>query len=131
MNFVEETPFGPLPLSLPPAKLRVYAPNGDRKEVVAYLGIRGRGDECCPAELFLAHESGAVEVLNRKVVVKNLETGMVCYDPRNAPTYFGARRFLTSTEELWLIKNPSWPAILELEDNPVENGEEEPTGFNP
>lgn len=115
---------------VPPAKLKVYAPNGDTKEVVAYLGIRGHQQYPQLTELFLQHEDGKIEVLSKKVVVKNLETGDVCYNPRTCPQHLGERVFITGSEKFWLEKNPHWPAILELWDNPVENGEQR-DGLNP
>ena len=122
-----EAIFGP---QSPPAKLKVYAPNGDTKEVKAYLGIRGHQQYRQLTELFLQHEDGTIEVLSKKVVVKNLETGDVCYNPRTCPHHLGERVFITGDEKFWLEKNPHWPAILELWDNPVENGEER-DGLNP
>jgi len=113
--------FGP---SIPPMKFRVYAPNGQTKEVTAYLGIRVHEQYQKLTELFLQHENGTVEVLNKKVVIKNLETGVVCYNPRTCSHSFGDKVFLTGSERSWLQRNPHWPAILELWDNPVENGEE-------
>lgn len=108
-------------LKRPPAKLKVFAPNGETKEVVAYLGVRGHNKiPPYPIELCLLHDGGKVEVLSKKVVVQNLETGKVCYNPRIIIHTICAG-FLTESDMLWLRKNPCWPAMLELEDNPVEN----------
>lgn len=108
----------------PPTKLKVYAPNGDTKEVTAYLGIREHQHFQQLTELFLQHEDGTIEVLSKKVVIKNLETGNVCYNPRTCPHYLNKRPFITESEKSWLQENSHWPAVLELWDNPVENGEE-------
>lgn len=128
-NFEDE--FLKLQQTPPPAKLKVYAPNGDTMEIVAYLGIRKHEKDHTPAELFLIHEDGTLEVLNKRVVVKNLETGTICYTPRNAPSHFGDRVFITELESVWLHNNPSWPAILELENNPVGEEEQDVNGLNP
>ncbi len=105
-----------------PARLKVYAPNGDTREAKAALCIRSNPRYSQLTELFLYYEDKKVEVLNKKVVVKNLDTGEVCYDPRSAPTHFEGRTFLTGSVMAWLKRNPHWPAILELWDNPVETG---------
>ena len=105
----------------PPTKLKVYAPNGDTKELKGHVGIRAiAGPQA--GELYVLHENGSIEVLSKKVVVQNLETGEICYNPR-IPLRVGDRWFLTSVEVDWLRENPHWPAVLELWDNPVENGE--------
>jgi len=114
----------------PPAKLKVFAPNGETKECVAYLGIRVHGQYEQLTELFLQHDNGKIEVLNKQVVVLNQETGEVSYNPRTVPKSFGNKSFITGSERFWLEKNPHWPAILELWDNPVENGEAK-DGLNP
>lgn len=101
-------------------KFKIYAPNGDTKEVVAFLGIRAPEDHPELAELFLMYKDGTVEVLNKKVVVKNLETKRVCYNPRTAPELIGGRVFIGIYESRWLQENPHWPAILELWDHPVD-----------
>ncbi len=111
--------FGP-PL-VPPAKLKVYAPNGDTKEIIGFLSLRVHQAYPGIIELFLCSENGTSEILNKKVVVKNMETGMVCYDPRTCIT-------VSKSEKRWLAENPHWPAILELWDNPVG---EESEGLNP
>lgn len=112
-----------------PQKLKVYAPNGDTKETRAYLCIREHPDYNQLTELFLQHENGSCEVLNKKVVILNVETGQVCYNPRTCPPSFGHRAFLTGTEKFWLDENPHWPAVLELWDNPVNGGDSD--GLNP
>lgn len=119
------------PQEIQPAKLKVYAPNGDTKEVVAYLNLRAHQEHCHLVELFLQYEDGTIEVLSKKVVVKNMETGEVCYNPRAAPKMIGNHVLISYPIGLWLHKNPHWPAILELWDNPVENGEKETDGLNP
>lgn len=118
--------FGQTP---PPSRLKVYAPNGDTKELTASLFIQENGNQDQLIELLLLHEDGTREVLNKKVVVKNLETGCVCYNPRTCPPYFGRKDFFTGNEKFWLRKNLHWPAILELWDNLVEQGDAE--GLNP
>lgn len=125
-----ETIFGQ-PSQPPPAKLKVYAPNGDTKEIVAYLSIRSHQQHNLPTELFLLYADGTTEVLSKKVVVKNLETGDICYDPRAVPDYPGNRAFITGSEKLWLDENPHWPKVLELQDNPVVNEGTESEGLNP
>ncbi|KKN68049.1 hypothetical protein LCGC14_0455030 [marine sediment metagenome] len=114
----------------PPVKLKVYAPNGDTKEVVGYVRIRGLECNLHVSELLLLHDNGTVEMLNKKVVIQNLETGQVYYSPRTAPCYVGDWAFITDSERRWLNENPHWPAVLELKDNPVDNGEER-IGINP
>ena len=116
--------------SRPPAKLKVFAPNGDTKEIVAFLGIRGHTQYNQLTELFLQHEDGTCEVLSKKVVVQNLETGEVCYNPRVCPKNLGERVFITGDETMWLQENPHWPAILELWDNPVDGSDHEVDGIN-
>ena len=114
----------------PPAKLKVFAPNGETKEVRAYLGIRGHTQYRQLTELFLQHENGDTEILSKKVVVQNLETGEVCYNPRVCPKHLGDRVFITGDETFWLQKNPHWPAILELWDNPVDGCDHDVNGIN-
>jgi hypothetical protein len=109
---------------LPPAKMKVFAPNGDMKEAVCWMVIRGHRIHQQVVELLLLHEDGTTEVLNKRVVVQNLETGEVVYNPRIMPACFGSRTFMTDAEVRWLRQNPHWPGILELYDNPVANGEE-------
>ncbi len=104
----------------PPAKFKVYAPNGDTKEIAGYIGLRDHPDYDQLTELFLQFADGTCEVLSKKVVVKNLETGRVCYDPRHAPPTFNNKVFLSGSEKFWLKNNPSWPGVLELTDNPVQ-----------
>lgn len=106
-----------------PAKLKVFAPNGDTTTCIAYLGIRKHQQSDQIAELVLQTESGFTHVLSKKVVVQNLETGVVCYNPRTINPRFGNIVFITYDEKKWLKENPHWPAILELQDNPVEHGQ--------
>ena len=110
-------------LQLPSIRFKVYAPNGETREYRGCLGIRVPNAGKI-AELFFQHADGRVEVLNKKVVVENLETNEVCYDPRRCPRYVGDKIVITSSLRKWLAENPHWPAVLELEDNPVGNGEE-------
>lgn len=103
----------------PPAKMKVYAPNGDTMEVVGHLAVRGHEQTNELLELCLRHTDGKIEVLNKRVVVKNLETGEVCYNPRTCPSYIGIVKFLTGSDVAWLRRNLHWPKVLELWDNPV------------
>ncbi len=105
----------------PPAKLKVYAPSGDTKVVTAYLGLRTHVQNSQLIELYLQYEDGTAEVLNKMVVVQNLETGEVCHDPRTAHLNIAGRVFISESEVSWLQKNPHWPAILELRDHPVDD----------
>lgn len=107
----------------PPAKMKVFAPNGETKELTCWTGVRISPRSTQLTELFLLHESGFVEVLNKKVVIQNLETGEVIYNPRLMPKHFAERVFITASETQWLQANPHWPNILELCDNPVEKDE--------
>lgn len=102
-----------------PKKLKVFAPDGSTMESTSWVCIREHPDYCRLTELFLQHEDGTVEILSKNVVVKDIETGKVCYNPRTCPIFFGSTVFLTGSETHWLDKNPHWPAILELWDNPV------------
>lgn len=128
-SFYRDHIAGMFEASQSPQKLKVYAPNGDTKEARAYLCIREHPKYNQLTELFLQHENGKCEVLSKKVVILNVETGQVCYNPRTCPLHFGQRVFLTGTEKFWLKENPHWPAVLELWDNPVHEGESE--GLNP
>jgi len=119
MNFADALYGGP-----PPNKLKVYAPNGDTKEILGHLGVRGHQEHKQLTELFLQHADGKIEVLNKKGVVLNMETGIVCYNPRVCPTHHGEYSFITGSEKTWLKANPHWPAILELWDHPVDNAQD-------
>lgn len=106
----------------PPAKLKVFAPDGTTKEANGWLLLN---QEELPPHLQLVHLDGRLEVLNRKVVILNVETGLIIYSPRKVITGLpGLPQFFTSREQAWLKRNPQWPGILELEDQPVENGED-------
>jgi hypothetical protein len=104
----------------PPARMKVFAPNGETKETICWLGIRHHARYPELTELFLLFGNGDTEVLNKKVVVQNLETGKVVYDPRLASKHFEDKTFLTGSEVNWLRRNPAWPNLLELDDNPVD-----------
>ena len=108
----------------PPFRVKVFAPNGETKELTGWVGIRAHPRSQGLADLVLLHSNGKTEVLNKKVVVQNRETGEVIYNPRLAPTMFGDRVLIRMLDTLWLARHPEWPAVLELDDNPVENGEE-------
>ena len=114
----------------PPAKLKVFAPNGETKEITGHRGIRGHDEHDQLTELFLRYEDGKVEVLSKKVVVQNMDSGLVCYNPRTTPKSFNNASFITGSETFWLKKNPHWPAILELQDNPVEGSDHDFEGIN-
>ena len=113
----------------PPAKMKVFAPNGDVREATCWVGIRNHEQSRRLTELFLLYEDGSTEVITKKVVIQNLETEVIVYDPRRAPSHFGDRAFITSSVIRWLEEHPEWPDILELDDNPVN--EEEGEGLNP
>lgn len=111
----------------PPARLKVFAPNGDTRVFLGWIGIRECPASLQLAELFLMEDKqdAKMEVMNKKVVVQNLETGEVIYDPRRAPTVLpGGRHLITGSEKFWLQRNPHWPGILELYDNPVKEDDE-------
>ena len=111
-------------LDNPPARLKIFAPNGEVEEFVGWIAIKQQGTSSV-LDLCLLREDGQIEKLNKKVVVYNTEAGEILYSPRQAPTNLGGRiSFLTKAEKKWLRENPSWPAVLELEDEPVgEDGD--------
>ena len=122
---------GPNPLQNPPGKLKVFAPNGDTRVFRGWIGVRKSPRSLQLAELFFVEDKlGAkAEVMNKKVVVQNLETGDVIYDPRRAPdTLPGLGVLITGSEKAWLDNHPHWPAILELYGDPVEDEDEEDGG---
>ncbi len=104
----------------PPAKLKVFAPNGSIQEETGWVRVR-QTTPMGPGELSILCEDGSGLLLNRKVVILNVETGIIAYQP-NLMGFTPS--FWTSREVAWLKVNPSWPGILELEDHPVENGED-------
>lgn len=123
----------PAPLQNPPGKLKVFAPNGDTKVFQGWIGVRRSPRSPQLAELFRVEDKlGAeAEVMNKKVVIQNLETGEVIYDPRRAPAVIpGLGHLITGSEKLWLEDHPHWPAILELYGQPVDNDEEDGGGIS-
>lgn len=129
--FDSSSSFGPLSSPLPsPAKVKVFAPNGETKEAVCWIGIRSHAQHPDLTELFLQYENGATEVLNKKVVVQNLETGEVIYNPRLVPRIVAHRVYITGSEANWLQRHPHWPGILELYDNPADK-ETDDEGLSP
>lgn len=114
----------------PPAKIRVFAFNGDTTESVCWLGIRRSIRHPQLTELFLLHQDARVEVLSKRVVAQNLETGEVIYNPREAPRFYQGQVFITASDAQWLEKNPHWPGILELDDNPVGETKEDEDGLH-
>ncbi len=125
-------PFDLSPFLGSPSKVKVFAPNGDTKEAVCWLGIRTHAQYPRLTELFIQHEGGEIEVLDKKVVVQNLETGEVIYDPRLVSRTIAGKVFMTGTESYWLQRHPHWPNILELYGNPVgEASEEDNDGLFP
>lgn len=110
---------------LKPAKLKVFAPNGDTKEVTAWVGFRNHPMQRERVELFLKHEDGTMEPLSKKVVILNTETGEVIYDPRLAAQAMAFSPFglIDKSDCKWLKENPHWPGILELYDMPVSDGD--------
>jgi hypothetical protein len=104
---------------IPPAKLKLFAPNGDTREVFGFVGVRTSPKSSQLMELFLQEDDGKVTVLSKKVVVVNQETGIVAYNPRQAPNCMGPIVFFGYSEREWLKQNPHWPGILELYDNPT------------
>jgi hypothetical protein len=107
--------------------LKVFAPNGDTKEVTGTVDIGAAKASPNLIDLVLELSDGTREVLNKKVVVQNVETGEVVWDPRRIPdkVWVGPnlRTLLTKKDLAWLDRHPHWPNVLELEDNPVDNGE--------
>lgn len=122
MSNIPESP-QEMPADNPPAEMKVFAPNGETNRAVCWLGIRRSTEGPKTIQLFLLHEDMSIKVLNKKVIVQNLETGNIVYNPRCMPEFFGEQRFLTPREVFWLRDNPHWPNVLELYDNPVDNGE--------
>lgn len=111
----------------PPYRIKIFAPNGETRELLGWLGLRTSPSKPTTMELFLIHGGDCpvgIEVINKKVVVVNQELGQVIYDPRQVPRRIYNLEFLTEKEVEWLGRNPQWPDILELKANPVENGEE-------
>lgn len=108
---------------MPPAKLKVFAPNGTIQELEGWLLLEYLPGSEAAANLHLVNLDGDSEVLNRRVVIVNMETGIMVYNPRKVGLTPG-RSFFTTQEQAWLKRNPQWPGILELEDQPVENGED-------
>lgn len=110
----------------PPYKIKIFAPNGETRELVGWLGIRTSPSVPIKMELFLLHEEGStgrIEVINKKVVVVNKELGETIYDPRQVLRRIFNQDFLSKKEVNWLRDNPQWPDILELKANPVDNRE--------
>lgn len=108
-----------------PAKMKVFAPDGETTEYVGWVGIyQDNKEDPKLAELFFLSEEGSIKILNKKVIVQNLETGKVIYHPRYMLETISGKPFLTPREVLWLRNNPEWPDVLELVDNPVDNGED-------
>jgi hypothetical protein len=105
---------------IPPVSLKVYAPNGDTREVRGWIGIRVNSRNTKKLELVLVLPDESTEVLNKKVVIVDTATDNVLYTPRLAPTEMNGGEFMPRGIVRWLQENPQWPAILELEDQPVE-----------
>jgi len=106
----------------PPARIKVFAPNGDTKTFVGWVGVRETGGPKGALELFYTEDTpeATVTVLNKKVVVQNLDTMEVLYSPRGMPPVLpNGVPFFPKCDLKWLQKNPHWPGILELEDEPV------------
>lgn len=112
-------PFANLPKPSPPLPFRLYAPNGDTMEAKGWLGLKNESDKK-EIELVLVKPDNSFVVLNKKVIVVNKITEAVVYNPRLAMTTINGREFIPRRVLRWLQENPQWPAILELEDNPVE-----------
>lgn len=108
---------------IPPAKLKIFAPDGNIVEAPGWLGTRSSELDPGHQELHLISPDGTSELLNRKVVILNVELGVVVYSPRLMNPILGLPQ-LTKREQVWLERNPQWPGILELDDQPVENGED-------
>ncbi len=106
----------------PPGKLRIFAPDGTIQKEEGWLQVR-QVSPVGPGELSLLRPDKSLLPLNRKVVILNMETGAVVYGPppKNEKCISS---FWSSREVAWFKRNPYWPGILELEDHPVENGED-------
>lgn len=113
---------------VPPAKLRVFAPSGCKPiEVTGWVGMKtnesGRGKD-----LYLVEDrvSGEERKLNKTVVILNVHLNRVVYNPRCMLLVHDPLGvpLLTLREVAWLDWHPEWPNILELDDRPVENGED-------
>lgn len=107
----------------PPARFKVFAPAGDTVEFDGWVLLKMSTKDPGHQELTLLLANGKLKVINRKVVIFNVTTGEVAYDPRRVPGQ-GTIPFFTERERTWLKRNPQWPEVLELYDRPVENGED-------
>lgn len=111
------------PFRIPPAKMKIFAPNGDTVEFTGWIGLRDHPQLRRTTQLFYRLEGGEIKPLTLKVVVLNQDTGLVVYDPRRAPRMWGTLPFIPQSIRTWLKKNPEWPDILELYDNLTEEEE--------
>jgi len=98
--------------------LKLYAPNGDVRECIGSIGFIPSLNRNPCMDLLLVGENGNVlRRLNRHVVVVDQKDGSVLYDPRLS--HLLGFPVLDQEDMTWLRKNPDWPKILELHDNPV------------
>jgi len=103
--------------------LRVFAPNGETTTVKGCAGVLSR-EGSAAIEVFIKTGGRDPRILriNRKAVIQDLKTGEVLYNPRVLLGSYIVRG-LTKADVRWLRDNPHWPALLELDDDPVESGE--------
>ena len=105
----------------PPRQLKVFAPDGTTKEFTGWFGYRNYPEYPKMVQTFIfSAVTMTVIPLNPKVVVFDTDNAHVIHDPRYAPLIIRGHRLFTRAEIKWLLKNTSWPNVLELYDNPVE-----------
>lgn len=108
----------------PPVPLRVFAPNGDRRDFLGWLCVAwdtSNQDGLC-LFVVLDQRGNKTVKLSRKVVVQNIQIGVVIYDPRKVEL----DDYFTDQDWEWLEDNPEWPDILEVYDKPVVGSEAKP-----
>lgn len=108
----------------PPAPLKVFAPNGDTGEFLGWLCVAAEYSSFGEKHLFviLDAQGNKTVKLSRRVVVQNMQLGLVIYDPRKVEL----EGYFTEEDYKWLDDNPTWPNILEVYDRPVLGSDDKP-----
>lgn len=107
----------------PPYPLKTFSPNGQTQEFEGYAGFIPSDNYPDRLEVFIfVAKTRKMVVLNPKVVILNLTTDNVIYDPRFAPRNLRGRTLLSEGLIRWLDDNPQWPAILEVYPHYVGEG---------